>query len=190
MSAAIAFAGRRRRVFDGLVRLSGAKPGDQVLDVGCGTGYFTRRVVPAILPDGQATGIDASATVIDYANRTAPPGCTFLLASAENLPLPEASVDLVISSFAMHHLRPELRGTALREMRRVLRPDGRLFIADFRPPRNRVAGHLVGALGGHAMQHNPVHQLADLIAQSGFQVMDTGDRRPLLHYLRAERGKS
>ena len=188
--AAVGFGGFRRRVFDDLVALAGARPGDEVLDVGCGTGYFSRRAAPAVLPSGRVVGIDPSAPVIEYARRVSPPNCTFRVAGAEALPLYDASMDLVISSLAVHHIPPELRATALREAFRVLRPDGRLFIADFRPPRNRVANHLVGMLSGHAMQHNPIHELDGLITEAGFEITGRGDRRPLLHYVHAARPAS
>lgn len=53
-----------------------------------------------------------------------------------------------------HQSPLDQRPTALRDMHRVLRPGGRLLIVDFRPSRNRI-DHLIGALAGHAMQHNP-----------------------------------
>ena len=65
----LAFGGRRRRVFTELVVLSGAGPGDRVLDVGCGPGYLTNLAADAVRPAGVALGIDPSPTVIDYATR-------------------------------------------------------------------------------------------------------------------------
>lgn len=93
----------------------------------------------------------------------------------------------MVSSLAIHHIPPDARPVAVREMHRVLRPGGRLLIADFRPPRNRAANHLIGALTGHAMQHNPIDQLADLVADAGFSITGIGDQRPLLRYIQAER---
>ncbi|MFD7011349.1 class I SAM-dependent methyltransferase [Rhodococcus jostii] len=155
--AAVGFGGFRRRVFDGLVALAGARPGDEVLDVGCGTGYFSRRAAPAVLPDGRVVGIDPSAPVIEYARRVSPPNCTFRVAGAEALPLYDASMDLVISSLAVHHIPPELRATALREAFRVLRPDGRLFIARLpataQPRREPPRGNAQRAR--HATQSDP-----------------------------------
>lgn len=184
--AELAFAGQRRQVFDGLVALSGVQPGDDVLDVGCGTGYLTRRVANAVVPGGHVIGVDPSRPVLDYARRTAPPNCSFQLASGEALPQPDSSVDVVVSSLAIHHLPPANRPIAIREMLRVLRPGGRLLIADFRPPRNPIVNHVIGA-HSHAMRHNPIHQLAGLITDAGFHLVGSGDRRPWLHYVQAQR---
>lgn len=185
--ATIGFGGFRRRVFDGLIALSGVQPGDRVLDVGCGTGYLTRRAALAAGPEGEVTGIDPSQPVLDYAIRTAPANCTYQLAGAEALPQPDATFDAVVSSLAIHHIPPEHRSTAFREMYRVLRPGGRLFVADLRPPRSALVNRFIGAVGGHAMQHNPIHELAGLVTGAGFRIVGSGDRRPWLHYIQAER---
>jgi ubiquinone/menaquinone biosynthesis C-methylase UbiE len=187
LGAAIGFLGRRRQVYDGLVALSGARPGDRILDIGCGTGYFTRRAAHAVAPGGHAIGIDPSRPVVDYATTRAPANCTFQTASAQALPHADASFDVVISSLAIHHLAPADRPTAVGEMRRVLRPGGRLLIVDYRQqPRHLRLANLIGALSKHAGQHTPTADLADLITQAGFHVTGTGDRWPSLHYVQAE----
>jgi len=186
-AAAVWFLGQRRRVYDHLITLSGAQAGQSVLDVGCGTGYLTRRAARAVGPTGRAVGVDPAAPVIEYARGVSPPQCDFHIASGEALPEPDASFDVVVSSLAIHHIPPASRPTALREMHRVLRPGGRLLIADFRPPRNHAVNHLIGALTGPAMQHNPIGQLAGLITDAGFKVTGSGDRWPSLHYVQAQR---
>jgi len=180
-TAAIAFGGLRRVVYDNLVELSAAAPGERVLDVGCGPGYLSRRAARAVGPAGRVEGIDPSPEAIAYATRSAPPNATFLVAAAEHLPHADRTFDLVISSFAIHHIAPDERGAALREMRRVLRPGGRLLIADFRPPRSRFVSRLVG----EAVKHNPVGELASLVTGAGFVITGRGDRRHRLHYIQA-----
>ncbi|TDD24721.1 class I SAM-dependent methyltransferase [Nonomuraea diastatica] len=79
------------------------------------------------------------------------------------------------------------RGTAIREMFRVLRPGGRLLIAEFRPPANPLLARLVAALTGPAMQQNAHDLLGDLIPQAGFLALDAGDLPVMLSYVRARR---
>ncbi|MFC0452411.1 class I SAM-dependent methyltransferase [Rhodococcus jostii] len=188
--SAAAFAGRRRRVFDRLAALSGVGPGDRVLDVGCGTGFFATRLAAAVQPGGRVDGIDPSPPMIDYAAGRGAAHCVFTVAAAEALPFEDATFDVVTSTLVIHHITPGNRATALAEMARVLRPGGHLLVADFRPPANPVAAHLISALAGHAMAHNPIGELTGLIERAGLRVTGTGDHRPWLHYLRADKPSS
>jgi ubiquinone/menaquinone biosynthesis C-methylase UbiE len=185
--AGLGFLGLRPQVYDGLVRASGAQPGERVLDVGCGTGYFARRAALAVGPTGRVVGIDPSEPMVRHARRLAPSNCEFHVAGAEAIPEPDASFDLAISSLAIHHIPHELRPAAMAELFRLVRPSGRVLVADFRPPRGALASHLVGALTGHAMRHNPVGELASLLTGAGFTITGSGDRRPMLHYVTAAR---
>ncbi|MER7755182.1 methyltransferase domain-containing protein [Kitasatospora sp. NPDC097643] len=185
----IAFGGRRDRAFTRLAALSGARPGDRVLDVGCGTGYLTRRMAAAVAPNGTALGIDPSTQVVDHARHLATglAGCTFERGIAEGLAAPDASFDVVVSSLMIHHLPAEARSQALAEMYRVCRPGGRLLVADFRPPSSRIGRHLVGAAAGPAMEHNPIGQLTALVRDAGFTDLAVGDLRPWLRHVTAVR---
>src|SRR5437899_726146 len=100
---ALAFAGLRRRAFGRLVRLSGAEPGDRVLDVGCGPGYLTALAAEAAAPGGSAEGIDPSAPMIEQARRRrGSASCSFRLGKAEALDAANASIDVVTSSLMVH----------------------------------------------------------------------------------------
>ena len=92
-----------------------------------------------------------------------------------------------MSSLAIHHIPPERRPATFREIQRVLKPGGRLLVADFAPPRKRWAIHAIGAPGGHAMAHNPISDLDDLIRAAGLTVVADGTARPMLRYVRAVR---
>ena len=105
--------------------------GDQVLDVGCGTGDDLRMVASLLGPSGRATGIDASERMITEA-RTRHAGSalplTFLIGETENLPFGDASFAGCLAIRTFQHLTdPE---QALAEMIRVVRPGGWLVVVD------------------------------------------------------------
>jgi ubiquinone/menaquinone biosynthesis C-methylase UbiE len=191
LCGAVCFAGRRNQAFTRLAALSGADAGDRVLDVGCGTGYLTRHMAAQVGPDGAVTGVDPSPAVLAYARRKkrrpASAPCTYKEGIAESLDLPDTSFDAVVTSLMLHHLPEELRPAALREMYRVLRPGGRLLVAEFRPPTSRIGRHLMHGGAGYAMAHNRVDLLDGLIADAGFEVRGSGDVRPWLCYVQAVR---
>src|SRR6185437_17128793 len=86
LTTAIAFGGRRRSVYRRVVALSGARPGDRVLDIGCGGGYLARLLSAAVAPGGQVTGLDTSAPAIGYARKRATANCSFVVGAAQDLP--------------------------------------------------------------------------------------------------------
>lgn len=180
--AGVLFLGQRGRIWDRLVTLSAARSGDRVLDVGCGTGYFARRITPVVQPGGSVLGIDPSQPMLDYATEHSPANCTFQVGGAEDLPFPDASFDLVVSSLAFHHFPVDRRADAVREMFRVLRPGGRVFIADFRLPSAPVLNRIVAAVTAHAMAHDNSREIATLLREGGFTVMGAGNTR-LMHYV-------
>ncbi|MBE1583354.1 class I SAM-dependent methyltransferase [Nonomuraea angiospora] len=183
----IGFLGGRRAAYTRVATAARPRAGDRVLDVGCGTGYLSRIVAPVVTPSGHVTGVDPSPAMIDYATRHAPANCTYVEGEGQDLPFPDGSFDLVISSLAVHHIPAEARPGALRQMFRVLRPGGRLLIAEFRPPANPLARRVIGALTGPAMRHDPRDLLGTMIPDAGFQVESEGDLPYLLYYVRATR---
>lgn len=89
-----------------------------VLDLGSGTG----RLSPGLAAEfqGQVYGVEPSDRMRASAEQAPHPGVTYLPGSAEEIPLPEASVDAVLMFLSFHHFPDQLQG--LREVRRVLRP--------------------------------------------------------------------
>jgi len=188
LCGAVCFGGLRPRAYGRLARFSGARPGDRVLDVGCGTGYLTRRMAKAVGPAGTVLGVDPSAEVIGYArSKTREAHCSYETGVGEALGAADGSFDVVVTCLAVHHLPEEVRPVALREMYRVLRPGGRLLVADFRAPRTRPVKQVIAATTGHVMADYRVDLLDGLIAGAGFEVRGRGDVRPWLRYVQGVR---
>lgn len=111
-----------------------------VLELGCGTGGVTRGLAEA-LPDARITATDVDPDLLSRsARRFADLGVEWALASATSLPFRDGSVDAVVGSLVLHHLDPEQKEAALAEAHRVLRPGGRLHVADWGMPRDPVEG--------------------------------------------------
>jgi len=183
----IAFGGRRGRVYRRIVALTGARPGDCVLDVGCSGGYLARKLADAVGPAGRVVGVDPSKTAIAYAQRHAGPGMSFTTGAAQDLPLLDSSFDAVTCTLAMHHIPARKRADAFAEMHRVTKPGGRLLVADFDPSRRPLPLHP----GGQRMRRAAatVGPLEELAAGAGYRVESSG-RLPLLRYVVATRPAS
>src|SRR5262245_35483210 len=127
------------------------KPGDHVLDVGCGTGEVTL-LAKTRAKDGKVYGIDPAPEMIAVARKKAAHKrleIDFRVGMIESLPFPDSSIDVVISSLMMHHLPDELKVRGLAEVYRVLKPGGRLLIADFMRPTRSFLNHLFIAFTRH-----------------------------------------
>jgi ubiquinone/menaquinone biosynthesis C-methylase UbiE len=185
--ADVCFFGRRRASFQALIAAAGVRPGQRVLDVGCGTGYFARLLAEAVGPAGLVVGIDPSPAMITYARRTAGPAstCRFRVGTAEALAFPAEHFDVVVSSLVVHHLPEDLRVPALHEMRRVLRPGGTLLVAEAQLPRHGLGWRLLARLHGYDRMARRVPQLEPLAAQAGFGEIRTGEAPPWLRYVHA-----
>jgi SAM-dependent methyltransferase len=105
---------------------AGVGPGQRVLDVACGTGALARTVATRVGAAGSVLGLDANPEMLAVARRL-DGAIEWIHGRAEALPMPDASVDAVVSQFGLMFF--DDRVGALREMARVLRPGGRLAVA-------------------------------------------------------------
>ena len=121
-------SGRRRaqRRADLLAENGEVRPGRRVLELGCGTGVFLRKLA---VHGAEITGIDLSADLLARcaARMAGAANVTLVRGNAEQMPIPEGAFDSVYGSSILHHLGLE---AALAEVRRVLRPGGRLAFAE------------------------------------------------------------
>jgi SAM-dependent methyltransferase len=144
------------------------QPSDTVLDLACGPGNFTRRFAGAVGESGLVLGVDASPTMLAQAARdTDAANVVYLRADAGGLPFHDASVDAACCFAALNLIAKPMR--ALDEMRRVLRPGGRLAIftscARGPAPLAAVEGPLARLAGMTLFGHD---ELVDALAARGF----------------------
>jgi ubiquinone/menaquinone biosynthesis C-methylase UbiE len=126
--------GRSRAFRENLINLAHLAAGESVLDVGCGTGSLTLAAKERVGASGKVFGIDASAAMIARAKTKAAKAgidVCFKTAVAEALPFPEEQFDVVLSTLMLHHLPRQPRQACAREIRRVLKPPGRVLVVDF-----------------------------------------------------------
>jgi ubiquinone/menaquinone biosynthesis C-methylase UbiE len=97
----------------------------------------------------------------------------FQIGVIEHLAFPDQTFDVVLSTLMMHHLPDDLKRQGLAEIARVLKPGGRLVIADFKHQKERQGQALRFHAGGSAIQ-----DLAALLKEAGFSQVETEEMRP------------
>ena len=105
---------------DRLVELAGVRPGQRAVDVGCGPGVLTARLVDRLGADNVAA-LDPSPPFVEAARERCP-GADIRYGRAEALPFADAAYDAVLANLVVHFMSDPVRG--LQEMGRVARPDG------------------------------------------------------------------
>jgi ubiquinone/menaquinone biosynthesis C-methylase UbiE len=121
-----------------LLEPAGLREGEQVLDMGCGTGALTI-LTKQLHPHTDVCGFDRDADALEIAKvKAARAGVivTFQQGTSSELPFAENSLDHVFSVFMFHEVNGQQKQQSLREIIRVLRPGGALHIADFGRPQN------------------------------------------------------
>jgi len=174
---AIATLGRAARIREQTADLAGLRPGQTVLEVGCGSGELTQRARVRVGPTGRIFGIDPSSEMIAVARRKAAKAhldIDYRVAAIESLPFADATFDVVLSSVMMHHLPDDLKSLGLAEIRRVLKPGGHLFIVDFKRPTGAFAHLAVPMLVDHGMADG-TEALPPIVAAAGFTDVESGD---------------
>ena len=157
--------------------------GSRVLDVGCGTGddlIYLASHYPGLF----LTGVDGEQKVLAIAKNKAKNRnikINFQVSLAESLPFKKHSFDVVWSSLMVHHLPTKYKLLALKEMHRVLKPDGQLYLVDFDLIKNRIIRNfywlqtLLEPVGDHF-----AGKLPEYLRQAGFK---RWTRTPLLFHV-------
>ena len=166
--------GRERAFREKILRLACLASGETVLDVGCGTGTLAIAAKRHVGPAGAVYGIDASQEMISRADkkaRRAGAEVVFTNGLAQALPFPDAQFDAVLTTMMLHHLPPKARQQCAFEMRRVLKPGGRVLAVDFAgaaPPRRHLFAHF------HRHGHVAVRDMSSLLDDVGLNRVESG----------------
>lgn len=161
-------------------------PGESVLDLACGTGVAARMSRDAVGPEGSVVGVDPNPGMLAVARSVAPEGIDWIEGTAEAIPAPDESVDVVLCSLGLQFFAD--RPQAAREILRVLKPGGRVAWATpgptpplFHAIDKALARHLGpgASMFVHAVfsVHDPV-EARSLMEESGFTDV-SADSAPL-----------
>jgi SAM-dependent methyltransferase len=163
-----------------MLGLCGEVRGLDVLDVGCGEGRFCRMLATR---GARTIGVDPTVELIDAA-RLRQPGGVYHAAGGEALPLPEASVDLVVSYVSLVDI-PDYRA-AVREMARVLRPGGRCVVANLNSFATATTQYWARDEEGHKLHWTMDNYMVPRPARAEWAGMSIVNwHRPLSAYLQA-----
>jgi ubiquinone/menaquinone biosynthesis C-methylase UbiE len=110
--------------------------GGVAVDVGCGTGTFAIALA-ARRPDATVIGVDGDAEILGLARgKQGAGGVDWRQGLAQALPLEDGAADILTTSLVLHHLLPDEKRDALAEAARLLKPGGRLHVADWGEPQD------------------------------------------------------
>ena len=164
--------GREGQLREAIIRLASVATGDDILDIGCGTGTLAIAATRHVGTTGTVTGIDASPPMVARATRKAEKAgarATFQVAVAEKLPFPDRRFDVVFSTLMLHHLPRKTRQQCAGEIERVLKIGGRVVAVDFgRAKRRGLLAHF------HRHGHVEIEDIVSLFVAAGLKPMRTG----------------
>lgn len=169
--------GRTKTIHRGTLAVANIQKGEDILDIGCGTGTLLLEAEKMLGKTGKLVGLDPEPEMVRQANKKAAKigsSVKFEAGSIEDIPFPKESFDAVISSLMFHHLSEEQKTAGLAELIRVLKPHGRLLIMDLNPNRRGILTSLP--------RHNQLEHLdyvqqeaVILMAKSGFKDIESGE---------------
>ena len=163
---------RRRRI---VREALGASPGEKILDVGCGPGFYCAELLAEVGPSGHVVGIDSSAAMLALAARRCAghDNVELLEAEAVGLPVEDASFDAVLSVQVQEYVGDVRAGLA--ELHRALRPGGRALVWDVDWATLSVGGEpdltarVLRAWDEHLAHPSLPRALAPLLRSAGFE---------------------
>ena len=162
--------GREQALREITVNLAQVKPGDNVLEIGSGTGTLTLAAKRKAGLSGKVFGIDVIPGMIELSQQKAAQAkmdVTFQLGAIDDIHFPANQFDVVMCSFMIFHVSETVRRKGIEEIYRVLKPEGRLLVLDLRLPTQPLPRAIAKMLMGGMLQHD-LRELLPLMDGSGF----------------------
>jgi ubiquinone/menaquinone biosynthesis C-methylase UbiE len=162
--------GREAALRSATVGLAQIKPGESVLEVGCGTGTLTLAAKKKAGLSGKVCGIDIIPGMIERCRQKASQAnldVDFGPGSIEEVPFPDNTFDAVMCSFMIFHMSDEVRRKGISEILRVLKPGGRFLVIDLALPEAQVSKSIAKLFLGFLLDHD-LKELVPLMAEAGF----------------------
>jgi ubiquinone/menaquinone biosynthesis C-methylase UbiE len=171
----LAFFGKEHAFRDRVLDLARLASGESVLDVGCGTGTLAITAKRRVGPTGTVHGVDASPEMLLRAEKKAKKAGVevfFRNRLAESLPFADAHFDAALSTVMFHHLPRKARLQCAREIRRVLKPGGRVLVVDFEGMADEKRTLLSHFHRPHG--HVRLNDIVELLKQAGLNTIESG----------------
>lgn len=179
----VALTARERGFKRRVLERAGIRPGEDVLDLGCGTGTLAIAAKDA-QPGARLTGLDADPKILERARRKAAKAGAdigFDEGFSTELPYADARFDVALSTLFFHHLRDADKAKTLAELLRVIEPGGRMVIGDVGRPQDPLMGLAVRATvqafdGLATTSANVRGRLPGFVRDAGFSDVAVADR--------------
>lgn len=179
-----------------LVRFAALRTGERVLDVACGTGVVARLAAEKVGRNGTVTGLDVNPGMLAVARATTPSDMAIEWheSPAEDMPLPDEEFDVVLCQMGLQFMTDKL--LALKEMRRVLVPGGRLLLnlpgptgETFAVLAKELARNISRRAAGfvnHVFSLHDVAEIQQLMSKAGFGAIAIQANKKVLNVPPAE----
>lgn len=171
----LAILGKERAFREKLLQFAHIKDGECILDVGCGTGTLAIAAKRHVGQSGAVYGVDASTEMLARAEKKAgKAGVEVLFRNglAEALPFQDGFFDAALSTVMLHHLPAKPRRQCAAEIRRVLKPGGRVLVVDFEGFSNQKRTFLSHFHRPHG--HVSRNDIITLLSEAGLKVVESG----------------